>query len=61
LAGAINDTHAAPSDLVEDFVIAQAPLPVRDVDFIEDVFESRLRHPGNGFQTRAQKAADTNS
>ena len=46
LTRTINYAHAAPSDLVEDFVIAQAPLPVRHLDFRNYAFKSRARHLG---------------
>ena len=42
LARTINHAHAAAPDLVENLVIAQAPLLVRHVDFTEHAFESSL-------------------
>ena len=61
LTRAINHAHAASPDLVEDFVIAQAPLPVRHVDFSDYAFKSRARHVATSRESLAQKAARTNS
>src|SRR5215472_6462262 len=59
LARAINHAHAAPSDLVEDFVIAEVPLRIRHVDFSHYAFESSSRC--SGFQSLAQETTHANS
>src|SRR5437762_213007 len=61
LPGAINHAHAAPPDLLEDFVIAEVPLLVWHVDFSEDTFKNCARHLAWGAKSLAQEAADANS
>src|SRR5262245_15649719 len=59
LARAVNHAHAAASDLVKDFVIAEVPLRIRHFHFSHDVFEIRSRY--SGFESLAQETARTDS
>jgi hypothetical protein len=54
LARAINDAHAASPYFVEDFVVTQAPLLIRDIDFTQYAFKSRSRNLAHGFQSLTQ-------
>src|SRR5206468_7853800 len=58
---AINYAHATAPDLVEDFVIAQAPLLIRHVDFSDYAFKDRSRHVTSSFQSLAQETTHANS
>ena len=53
----INYAHAAATDLVEDFVIAQAPLLIRHVHFGDCTFKNCSRDLVASFQSLAQEAA----
>src|SRR5437773_9241543 len=57
----INYAHAAAPDLVEDFVIAQAPLLIRHVHFSDYAFKNCSRDLVTSFQSLPQEATDTNS
>jgi hypothetical protein len=61
LAREINHAHTTAPDLVEDFVIAQAPLLIWHVDFSDYAFKNRSRHLASGFQSLAQEATHANS
>src|SRR5437016_1101999 len=61
LPAAINHAHTAAPDLLQDFVITEMPVLVRDVDFSENAFKSRARYLANSFQALTQEAADANS
>jgi hypothetical protein len=39
LACAVNDSHSAAADLIENLIIAQSPICVPNVDFIEGGFQ----------------------
>jgi hypothetical protein len=40
LARAINDGHTAAPDFVQDLIIADAPVAIANIDFIQDRLES---------------------
>src|SRR6476661_8305790 len=61
LAREINYAHAAATDLVENFVIAQAPLLIRHVHLGDCTFKNCSRHLVPSFQSLPQEATDTNS
>jgi len=61
LAREINYAHAAATDLVEDFVIAQAPLLIRHIHFSDYVFKNCSRDLVTSFQSLAQETTHTNS
>jgi hypothetical protein len=61
LSREINYAHAAAPDLVENFVIAQAPLLIRHVYFSDCAFKSCSRDFVGSFQSLAQEAACANS
>src|SRR5882724_5411878 len=58
LARAINHSHAAAPDLLQDFVMTETPLRVTHVCFYEDVFERFARPLAFGFKSRAQETVD---
>jgi hypothetical protein len=61
LAREIDYAHAAAPDLVEDFIIAQAPLLIRHVHFGDRAFKNCSGDFVTSFQAIAQKATCTNS
>src|SRR4029077_8171857 len=61
LPGAIDDAHAAETDLLENFVIAQLPGLVARVQLVEYGFINRLRYLGTSLQSLAQQAAHANA
>jgi hypothetical protein len=40
LARAINDAHTASSDFLQDLIIADAPISIAHVDFVEHLLQS---------------------
>src|SRR4029450_7474214 len=61
LPGAIDHTHAAATDLLENFVISQEPELVRRVHLSENALIKCLRHVVTAFQSLAQEATHANS
>src|SRR5436305_8069073 len=61
LPGAIDHSHAAATDLLENFVISQLPGLVARVQLVEYGFINRLRYLATSFQSLAQQAAHANS
>src|SRR5215469_5708579 len=59
LARAINHAHAAARDLIEDFVITQAPLRIWHIHFGHYAFKSISRDPG--FESLTQETTHTNA
>src|SRR5262249_24327669 len=57
----IDYTHAAAPDLVQDFVIAQAPLLIWHVHFGDQPFKIWSRDLISGFESLTQKTTHTNS
>src|ERR1700704_1129223 len=58
LSRAINHSHAAAPDLLQDFVMGEAPFIVGHVVFCEDPFERFTGHLAFGFKSRAQETVD---
>src|SRR5947199_111039 len=61
LARQINYAHAAATDFVENFVIAQAPLLIRHVHFADCSSTNCSRDLGTSFHSLAEEAACANS
>src|SRR5436305_8621439 len=61
LSGAIDHSHAAATDLLENFVISQLPGLVRRVHLVEHALINRLRYVANSFQSLPQQAAHAKS
>src|SRR4029077_20821125 len=61
LPGAIDHSHAAATDLFEDFVISQEPGLVWRVHFGKDGLKKRLRYIVTAFQSLAQEATHAKS
>src|SRR6266487_2743485 len=58
LACAINHSHPAASDFLQDFVVPETPLRVGHVRFYEDAFEGFARGLAFGFESLAQETVD---
>lgn len=61
LLGPINYAHAPAPDLLENFVITQAPFLVRQVYFREDAFKNLARRFPCGFQSFQEKTTQARS
>src|SRR6266550_3480417 len=61
LARAINHSHPAAPDLLQDFVVAEAPHLVGHVRFREDAFERFTGRLAFGFKSLAQETGDAGS
>src|ERR1700745_2958520 len=61
LPGAIDHSHAAATDLLQNFVISQLPGFVARVQLVEYSFINRLRYLATSVQSLAQQAAKANS
>jgi hypothetical protein len=61
LSRPINHSHAAAPDLLQDFVMPEAPFVVGHIVFCEDPFECLTGHLAFGFKSRAQETVDAGS
>src|SRR5882724_7791857 len=58
LSRAINHSHAATPDFLQDFVMPEAPFVVGHVVFCEDPFECFAGYLAFGFKSLAQQTID---